>query len=109
MRAAFGQDCLQKAKFASVLQPLVRRPNNPVGFTTYARPETSPVLFSIIVTITLLFELILASLMNGVNLAMLINETRRAAAKQSNEMRELKTPRGSIVFRRTMALPPIPE
>ena len=56
----------------------------------------------------MLVELIFASLMNAVNLAMLINETRRAA-KQSNEMRELKTPRGSIVFRRTMALPPIPE
>ena len=57
----------------------------------------------------MLVELIFASLMNAVNLAMLIDETRRAAAKQSNEMRELKTPRGSIVFRRTMALPPIPE
>ena len=56
----------------------------------------------------MLLELIFASLMNGVNLAMLINETRRAA-KQANEMRELKTPRGSIIFRRTMALPPIPE
>ena len=43
----------------------------------------------------MLVELIYASLMNAVNLAMLINETRRAA--QSNGMRELKTPRGSIV------------
>jgi len=56
----------------------------------------------------MIVELIFASLMNAINLAMLINETRRAT-KQSNEMRELKTPRGSIVFRRTMALPPIPE
>ena len=36
----------------------------------------------------MIVELIFASLMNAVNLAMLINETRRAA-KQSNEMREL--------------------
>jgi hypothetical protein len=54
----------------------------------------------------MLVELIFASLMNAVNLAMLINETRRAAKRS---MPELKTPRGSIVFRRTMALPPIPE
>ena len=39
----------------------------------------------------MLVELIFASLMNAINLAMLINETRRAAAKQSNEMRELKS------------------
>ena len=55
----------------------------------------------------MIVELIFASLMNAVNLAMLIDETRRAA--KSNEMRELKPPRGSIIFRRTMALPPIPE
>ena len=40
----------------------------------------------------MLIELILASLMNAVNLAMLIDETRRA----NNPMRELKTPRGSM-------------
>ena len=48
----------------------------------------------------MLVELIFASLMNAINLAMLINETRRAA-KQSNEMRELKTPRGSNLLRMT--------
>ena len=56
----------------------------------------------------MIVELIFASLMNAINLAMLINETRRAA-KQANETRDIKTPRGSIIFRRTMALPTIPE
>ena len=54
----------------------------------------------------MLIELAVASLLNAINLAMLINETRTAAKRS---MPELKTPRGSIVFRRTMALPPIPE
>ena len=57
-------------------------------------------------TVIMLLELIFASLMNAVNLAMLIDETRRRAKRS---IPELKTPRGSIVFRRTMALPPIPE
>jgi len=50
-------------------------------------------------------ELVVASLLNAINLAMLINETRRA----KRSIPEFKTPRGSIIFRRTMALPPIPE
>ena len=44
----------------------------------------------------MLLELIFASLMNAVNLAMLIDETRRRAKRS---IPELKTPRGSIVFR----------
>ena len=62
--------------------------------------------FNLKPTIIMLLELIFASLMNAVNLAMLIDDTRRRAKRS---MPELKTPRGSIVFRRTMALPPIPE
>ena len=49
----------------------------------------------------MLLELIFASLMNAVNLAMLIDETRRRAKRS---IPELKTPRGSIVFRQTMTL-----
>ena len=63
-------------------------------------------------TAIMFIELALVSILNSVNLAFLIEQTR--AAKLYNrggvELRETTTPRGSIVFcRRARSLPPIPE
>ena len=54
-------------------------------------------------------ELVVASLLNAINLAMLINESHYETRRAKRSIPEFKTPRGSIIFRRTMALPPIPE